>query len=304
MPPYSNERGGVVCCAAIDLFATASLTRGQNNHDLADTSAPDQRLAHAALEQCGLTGIQLSITADFPVGAGLGGSSAAGVAALGALAAWQNKAPSPAELAEESRKLEVERLGIAGGRQDHYAAAFGGVLGLWFDSNQRARHLASAAVARELGERCIVAYTGQSRISSRTISAVLDAYRGHDRRVVACLDRLRDLALSMISALESRDLDALGPLVREHWIHQRSLHPGIPTPLIDQVIELAHAAGATGGKALGASGGGCVLIIAPPERVAVVRSAIAPLVELLPIEITEQGFHVIPRPSPDPDSDP
>ena len=75
-------------------------------------------------------------------------------------------------------------------------------------------------------------------------------------RVLGSLDRLRDLAGQMVTALEGADLDALGRLVGEHWVHQRALHPAIPTPLIDTVLADATAAGALGGKALGASGGG------------------------------------------------
>jgi D-glycero-alpha-D-manno-heptose-7-phosphate kinase len=93
----------------------------------------------------------------------------------------------------------------------------------------------------------------------------------------------------MATALEAGDLDALAALVAEQWMHQRSLHPAIPTPLIDEVIERGTNAGAAGAKALGASGGGCVLLIARPERVDEVRTAIAPLGELLSFAVDEHG---------------
>ncbi|CAG1773166.1 partial D-glycero-alpha-D-manno-heptose 7-phosphate kinase, partial [uncultured bacterium] len=256
----------------------------------------DNRLARAAAARSGLPGIDVSIATEFPLGAGLGGSSAAGVATLGALAAWRGECPAPGWLAEESRRLEVEDLGIAGGRQDHYAAALGGALALRFGDHVTARRIPlSDATIAALESRCIVAYTGQSRISSDTITAVLDAYRAREPRVLGALDRMRDLAGDMGSALEAGDLDALGRLVGEHWVHQRALHPAIPTPLIDALLAAAGAAGALGGKALGASGGGCVLAIAAEGREADVRQAMAGLATPLTIRIARHGFEVVRR---------
>jgi D-glycero-alpha-D-manno-heptose-7-phosphate kinase len=100
---------------------------------------------------------------------------------------------------------------------------------------------------------------------------------------------VRELAEEMAHAIERADVDALSLLVGEHWAHQRSLHPGIPTPRIDAIIERARAAGALGAKALGASGGGCVLVMARrgwEERIA---NAVAALGPLLPFSIAERG---------------
>jgi len=252
----------------------------------------EDRLARAALARSGLEGVDLTIHADYPVGAGLGGSSAAGVAALGAIAAWQDETPDATVLAEASRALEVEDLGIAGGRQDHYAAAFGGMLELRFGESTTVRRLGTDDIAHRLADHCVIAYTGQSRISGDTITAVLDAYRNREPRVVGALDRMRDLAAEMAIALDAGDLESLGALVAEHWVHQRALHPAIPTPLIDRLLDLAREAGALGGKALGASGGGCVLAIAPADRTDAVRAALSPLARLLPVRAARHGFHV------------
>src|SRR5206468_5976731 len=121
----------------------------------------------------------------------------------------------------------------------------------------------SARTTSELPKRCLVMYTGESRISGNTITAVLDAYRSGNQKVRHALSRMRELALQMSRALKEGNLEELGALVGEHWEFQRSLHPAIPTPLIDTMIAAAVKAGATGCKALGASGGGCVLIVAP-----------------------------------------
>jgi D-glycero-alpha-D-manno-heptose-7-phosphate kinase len=105
------------------------------------------------------------------------------------------------------------------------------------------------------------------------------------------LDRMKTLAREMANALEHEDIDALGDLVWEHWQHQRSLHPSIPTPLIDAILDRARAAGARGGKALGASGGGCVLVIAGEDNVDGVTAAVTALApNTVPVEIDETGL--------------
>jgi D-glycero-alpha-D-manno-heptose-7-phosphate kinase len=142
----------------------------------------------------------------------------------------------------------------------------------------------------ELEARLVLVYSGQSRISGETIIAVIDAYRAKNRRVVNALARMKGLAEQMIGTLEAGDVGALGALVAEHWTHQRALHPAITTERIDAIMERARTAGAIGGKALGASGGGCVVLIADAERAARVRAAVEPLGELVPFEVDEGGL--------------
>jgi D-glycero-alpha-D-manno-heptose-7-phosphate kinase len=300
VPPYSDERGGCVCNVAIELHAIATVrSRIGADGTVKHTSSPDNALAAAAMRRASMPDVTVDMEVEYPLGAGLGGSSAAGVAALGALAAWRGEPIDAASLAEESRRLEVEDLGIAGGRQDHYAAAMGGALGLWFGSEVTARRIAlSDGLIAQLNTRCIVAYTGQSRISANTITAVMDAYRARDPRVLNALDRLRDLAAQMVVALESADIDTLGHLLGEHWVHQRSLDPAIPTPLIDSLLADAAAAGALGGKALGASGGGCVVAIAAEGRVEEVRRVMSERVRLLPVHIARHGFEIVQQSAP------
>jgi len=241
--------------------------------------------------------LNASLDSDFPVGAGLGGSSAACVALSAALAAWRGELLSPAMLAEHSREIEVEELGIPGGRQDHYAAAFGGALALTFGDRVTVDPIAlDEPTCAALEQRCLVRYTGESRISGDTIQAVLDAYLARTPSVVFALDRMAALARLMATSLTFGDLESLGALVGEHWVHQRSLHPGIATPRIDAMITRALAAGALGAKPLGASGGGCVLVIAARDRVHDVAAAIDGLGEPLPFRIARRGVEVTPVP--------
>lgn len=305
VPPYSQEQGGCVCNLAIARHSTVEVAKRDASRK--GSAAPpgvggvafsgdwrgDSSLASAAVRRAGIEGIALTMANDFPMGAGLGGSSSAGVALVAALAAWRGEKVERAELAERSRRLEVEDLRISGGRQDHYAAAFGGALGLWFSDHVEVRQLPlSPSLARALERQCVVVYTGQSRVSAETITAVLGAYQSGTRGVASSLARMKELAQAMIGALEREDVQDLGLLVGEHWVHQRTLHPGIPTATIDTLIDRTLAAGALGAKALGASGGGCVLIIAAPDTVEAVRATAAEIGEVLPFAIDTEGVHI------------
>lgn len=293
VPPYSEREGGFVCNLAIARYATVLLAPAakSDNASLSADRARDQPLVEAAVRRAGVTGADVALYNDFPVGAGLGGSSAAGVALADALSRCNGDVLAPAVLAERSRATEVEELGVAGGRQDHYASAFGGALALRFSDRGTDVHqiLLTREVREELERRCIVVYTGESRISGDTITAVTGAYERRDAKVLFALRRMRELAEGMARALECADVDQLAALVGEHWAHQRSLHPAIPTHRIDAIVERARAAGALGAKALGASGGGCVLVIARTGSESEVASAVSALGPLLPFTIAERG---------------
>jgi D-glycero-alpha-D-manno-heptose-7-phosphate kinase len=314
VPPYDDEQGGCVCNVAITRYATVRLAGASADaFDAPGRVEHSPRLAIAALARAAALASQGAATptatvwSDFPMSAGLGGSSAAGVALAAAAHAWHGALPSSdaiddacrASLAERSRAVEVEDAGIAGGRQDHSAAAFGGALRLDFGADAdgapaRATRLALARDTRDaLVRRAVIVYTGESRISGDTITAVLDAYRARERRVVDALARMKAIAHEMAAALEAGRLDDVGALLDEHWIHQRALHPSITTARIDALVARGREAGAIGAKALGASGGGCVLLVAADGREDAVRAAVAPLGELVPFAVDEGGVRVL-----------
>jgi D-glycero-alpha-D-manno-heptose-7-phosphate kinase len=184
---------------------------------------------------------------------------------------------------------------MAGGHQDHYAAAFGGALLLTFESG--GVDVESIALSDDIrvaiARRSVLVYTGESRISGDTIVAVRDAYLAGERRVVNALAHMKALAHEMAAALRAENLDALGTLVGEHWTHQRALHPAIPTSRIDAIVNAATRSGALGTKALGASGGGCVLAIAEEGREDELARALAPLGERLAFTVDTKGFDVL-----------
>ena len=287
VPPYGEEMGGFVCNLAITRHAVVTLRKG------ATPTPPIDDLARAAMRRAHLEGVAIALTTDFPPGAGLGGSSAVGVALQAAIASWRNETVERDELARRSRGVEVDELGVAGGWQDHYAAAFGGALGLTFTDRITVRALpVDDALAAALEHRCVVAYTGESRISGATITGVLDAYRERAPHVVQALARMAELARAMADAIATRSLDDLGELLGEHWTHQRTLHPRITTPGIERTLAVACGAGAIGGKALGASGGGCVLIIARDGSERDVREAVSRVATLVPFGVDRDGVRV------------
>jgi D-glycero-alpha-D-manno-heptose-7-phosphate kinase len=298
VPPYPETDGGCVCNLAIARCASVHISESAAGTHLRGDRREGGSLVAAAIQRAGLHGVQVDLRSDFPTGAGLGGSSAAGVALQGALAAWRGEAADldRAAIAEASRDVEVRDLGVPGGRQDHYAAAFGGALGLWFSERVDVHRIELASRTRaDLEARLLLLYTGQSRISGDTITAVIDAYRARSPRVVDALARMKALAGQMTTALAAGDVGALGALVGEHWVYQRSLHPAITTERIDAIMERARAAGAIGGKALGASGGGCVVLITDADAAHRVRAAVAPLGDIVRFAVDESGVTAGPR---------
>jgi D-glycero-alpha-D-manno-heptose-7-phosphate kinase len=297
--PYVHDCGAAVCNVAITRYATAtaSLDDAASGGSADTVRVEDDALVRAALRCSAVPRARASVVSDFPVGAGLGGSSAAGVALAGVLAALGGQPLESAALAERSRRTEVEELGVAGGFQDHYAAAFGGPLLLTSDSPVHVERIAlSDACAAALSRRVILVYTGQSRISARTIAAVADACRIGDARVCHALDECKRLAHLMADALRRADIDTLGELVGEHWPHQRALHPSITTDRIDAIHAASDRAGALGMKALGASGGGCVMAIARDGAEDSLASALAPFGERLAFQVDRSGFHLLRTP--------
>ena len=295
VPPYCGELGGFVCNVAINRYTVATVESDETYRASSESAAVreslDNPLIAAAVRRSGVDGVHATVQGNTPIGAGLGGSSSASAAILGALRIWRGTHLDLAEIAEEGRQIEVDDLGISGGRQDHYAATHGGALALTFTDRVDVRRLRlSPETGAAFEARALLVYTGESRISGSTVQAVLDAYRAGDARVLAALAGMKSLAVRMADALEQGDIDWLGELLGEHWGFQRSLHPAIPTPRIDEIIMRAEGAGAIGWKAMGASGGGCVLVLAAAMNVEPIRRAVAPLGELLRFKVVLDGL--------------
>lgn len=287
VPPYTTEVGGSVCNIAIEMRAVATVVASPT------AAPPSDALLRAAWQRAGEPAVNIALESAIPIGSGLGGSSAAGVALAAALTAHAGRTRTPHELAELSRSTETQTMGLPGGCQDHFAAAFGGALLLDCGARTSVHSIPLSDACIGEFERCaMIAYTGASRMSSTTITAVLDAWRAGEAQTCDALQAMAALAPLMAGALAAGAIDELGRLLSIQWAAQKALHPTITTPAIDQIVHETSVVGALGAKALGASGGGCVLVIARADCVEAVRQALASRASILPLRVSRGGVQV------------
>src|SRR5262249_29699139 len=210
-----------------------------------------------------------------------GSSSSLTVGLLAAFYGYRHRVVSPRLLAEEACRIEINVLGKPIGRQDQYAAAFGGLNYIRFNPDGTVDIEpvpCRAETLEELEQRALLIYTGQTRdanqILERQSSGVADR--------MAEFRAMRDLAESMRHALAGAgDLDRFAALLHEGWELKRSLGYGISNDRVNEWYEAARRAGAAGGKLLGAGGGGFLLLIAPTWRHRAIREALGRPRELL-----------------------
>lgn len=239
-------------------------------------------------------GVDIVYMGDIPLGSagiGLGSSSSLTVGVLNALYAYQGKHVSAERLAREACHIEIERLGRPMGKQDQYAAAYGGFNRYRFNMDESVfvDPLIWTKEAREaLNAKLLMFYTGVERLSSTILA---DQQRGIDDNA-AFLDEMVALTDVMGEKLMANDLRAVGELLHQGWIRKRRLAPGIATAAIDDLYDRARAAGAVGGKILGAGGGGFLLLYCEEPDQPRVRAALADLKET-PIHFEPQGSKII-----------
>lgn len=227
-------------------------------------------------------GVEISSTADVPSGTGLGSSSSFTVGLLHVLSAYKASYPSKEFLGETASYLEIERLREPIGRQDQYAAAYGGLNVIEFYKNGEVR-VEPITISRDtlnaLDQRLLMFYTGAQRATS-TILGDQGQRVSNEEAKFQSTARMVDLVYEMRDALFENDLWAFGELLHKNWELKRSLSAHISNPAIDDAYERALQAGAMGGKLLGAGGGGFLLVYADPEHHPAVRSALSDLNEL------------------------
>jgi D-glycero-alpha-D-manno-heptose-7-phosphate kinase len=271
LPSYFREHGGLVVSTAIDRyvhmtvsprFARRFVLKHLEWEEVDHPREVRHPILRAALEHHWNGGaIELASVGDAPPGTGLGSSGAYSVCVLAALAALSGRTLERGELAEAACRLEIELVGRSIGKQDQYAAAFGGVRAYEFrpDGDVDVRELQLAERTRAaLRDEFLLFFTGTARSASEILGA---------GQVEEALHRLKQLAGESCAALEAGDLDALAELMHEHWEAKRRRAPGTVTPDMDALRERALAAGARGVISLGAGGGGFLLVYTPdPER--------------------------------------
>jgi D-glycero-alpha-D-manno-heptose-7-phosphate kinase len=208
-------------------------------------------------------GLDLWVHSDAPPGSGLGSSSTMMVSLIGVLSEWQRRPLSGYEAAELAFRVERVDLGLAGGRQDQYAAAFGGFNFIEFHADGTVVNPLRIRpdVWRELEYRLLLCYMGQTRQSARIIERQTAAYVGGKKTTVLALHRLKAQTLEMKKALLLGDLDAMGELLHQAWEQKKRLEDSVSNAHVDRLYRLARREGAIGGKMPGAGGGGYFLLL-------------------------------------------
>ncbi len=213
-------------------------------------------------------GADLWVHSDAPPGSGLGSSSTLVVALIGVMSEWLGRPMTGYEVAELAYRIERVDLGLAGGRQDQYAAAFGGFNFIEFTADGTVVNplRIRTDVLNELEYRLLLCYMGQTRQSAKIIERQTAAYRAGQAAVVEALHRLKGETLEMKKALLLGKVDALGELLHQAWESKKRLDEGISNSRVDQLYRLARREGAIGGKMPGAGGGGYFLLLTRFDR--------------------------------------
>jgi D-glycero-alpha-D-manno-heptose-7-phosphate kinase len=287
LPVFYRKSGGAVLSCAIAKYSFAIAHQYFNEHqyhlkyartELVDNvDAISHPLFREALRMQEIgPGIEITSVADLPSGTGLGSSSSFAVALLNALHAFRSNFASKERLAAEACLLEIERLCEPIGKQDQYAAAFGGLNFIEFHSNDSVivqPIILPRITAALLEESLLLLYTGLQRDARSVLSNQTERMR-NDAQKFATVQRMVELAYDMRNLLSRGDLDSFGEALHCGWQMKRSLG-GISDSGIDDLYERAQKAGATGGKLAGAGGGGFLVLYCPKQSKERVRSELS-----------------------------
>ena len=246
------------------------------------------RLADAFAPGVPLT---LACRAEAPAGAGMGGSSALGVAIGAALARATGQAPGRDALLQRVMNLETREIRVPTGQQDYLAALWGGLSAFRYDPAGVVREALPGA--RDLESRLVLAYTGQPRQSGFSNWDMFRRYIEREAATVKRMERIAALSREMRDALRAGKLDDAGRVLGEEGRLRYSLAPSVATDLLKEADRAARAAGALGAKVCGAGGGGCMVAFAKEGRRDAVARAIAGTgASLLTVRVASRGVVV------------
>jgi len=278
LPSYSREHGGFLVAASIDQYVTLCVARRFYNNirlaysklELVDTvDQIEHRIFREALRFTGLTrALELHSLADVPSNSGLGSSSSFTVALLNGLHAFKREFLSTQQLAEEACRIEIDILKEPIGKQDQYIAAYGGITAFTFDKDGTVhveRLPVEESVIDELQNRLIVFYSGVERSASAVLADQAKSVTTNKDAAVERMHRIKSMGYDVKKLLLEGNIDTYGELLHEHWMNKRKLAASMTDSVIDEHYEAARAAGAIGGKLMGAGGGGFFLFYVRPE---------------------------------------
>ncbi|MFB6319809.1 hypothetical protein [Saccharicrinis sp. FJH54] len=286
--PYSELYGGAILNGTVSMYAYATIeprTDGQIVFDAVDRGV---RIAFNAEKELGLNGeldllkgiynrivkdftkeplsFTLSTFVDAPPGSGLGTSSTLVTAIVGAFAEWLALPLGEYDVAKLAYDIERVDLLMAGGKQDQYAATFGGINFMEFGSDGKVivnPLRIKTKILNELAYNIVLYYTETSRLSSKIIETQQQNVNSNNVRSIEAMHALKQVAVEMKETLLKGNLDKIGMLLDKSWQYKKQMAIGISNPLIDDIYKTAMKAGATGGKISGAGGGGFMFFYCP-----------------------------------------
>jgi D-glycero-alpha-D-manno-heptose-7-phosphate kinase len=281
---FCRRSPGAVLSTAIDKFVyvvinrTPLIDKVSARYSISETVDSVSDLQHtrirAALQDLGIEkGLEIASFASLPAKTGIGSSSSFSVALMKGLNAYLGRHIGAREAAEAASRLEIDLLGEPIGKQDQYAAAFGGfnIFRFHGDGTVDVEPVLLDYKKRSgLEQHTLVFFTGITRFAS----SVLTEQRSNIDQKFDTLKEMAAMVPDFRDRLVAGDFKALGEMLHEGWVRKRQLASGVSSSTIDGLYEAGMRSGAWGGKVLGAGGGGCLLLIAPPERKECVRKAV------------------------------
>lgn len=305
MAEFYREHGGAVISTAIDKYVFVTVNRKFDSGIRVAYSKTEEVLSAAEIEhglvRAGLGvarlqgGIEIATVADIPSrGTGLGSSSTFTVALMHALHAYCGRHASAATLAEQACHIEIDICREPIGKQDQYAAAFGGFNLIEFradDTVDVSPVICQPGTLQQLQASLLMLYTGITRSASDLLREQAGAVQA-DSSKRAALRRMVQLCYTMRDEVQANNLDAIGELLHENWELKKSLAGKISNSEIDEWYATARRHGASGGKILGAGAGGFLLLMAPPDRHDAICHAL-PGLRRIPVQFERAGSQII-----------
>ena len=316
--PYADLYGGAVLNVTIDRFAYATLRPTDdgkirfihvNEHLVQEYDAVPYLEPQGPLTlQCGIYNrivrqfndgkpfsFELTTQMDVPSGSGLGTSSTLVVAILGAFVEARNLPLGKYDIARLAYEIERIDLGMAGGRQDQYAATFGGVNFMEFLGDDRVIVNPLSIPDHILNEwalNTVLLYTNKRRESARIIEEQVANVKKNNNHSVEAMHKVKEEAFRIKKCLLQNKLHELGPALNTSWVNKKKMAGGISNDYIDRLYETALAAGATGGKISGAGGGGFMFFYCPGNTRYAVEEALNQLQigEIYDFEFCKEGL--------------
>ncbi len=276
LPSYYREHGGFLVTAAIDKYVYITLHRTFQPGFIIKYSALEKAgtvdevqhpIIREALRAVGPTDTFLEITslADIPSGTGLGSSGSFTTALLKALHTWKKNIIHPTELAEQACDIELYKLGEPIGKQDQYISAIGGITAFTFHKDDRVEYRTcniSEETLFNLEDNLLLFFTGYSRSASSILKDQNEKSKLNDQAMLENLHFIKELGYQSLVSLETGNLEEFARLMDVHWQRKKLRSSGMSNDRINEWYDHAMANGASGGKLIGAGGGGFLMFYA------------------------------------------